>query len=380
MSPAVEDAFRTVPRHAFVPNTPMESAYADQVVRLKEDEGVLISSMSQPGMIAQMLEQLRLQPAQRVLEIGTGSGYTAALLAAIVGPQGFVTTVDLEADLTQHAQSRFDELHYRNVQAIAGDGTFGYSANAPYDRILLTVCAADIEAAWWNQLNSQGIIVLPLSLKGAQKSIAFQRTGDTLQSASMVDCGFVTARGHAKREEARRIAMSPEVYLFFESGLEVDLPAIARRLLDEPLKTLHPGRRPAAGTIDAAALLWIGTHDQRFCRIDARGEGASRLPSLFAQWYTRSSAGLVLNDSIALLDTHVAALGNTYVVINQYGPDLSLGERMLELFDEWENRGRPGRHGMTIHAVRNRLGTKPVVQKTQLVMDAGETTFLIDLL
>src|SRR4051812_2082062 len=95
----VEAAFRAVPRHLFVPETPLEDVYRDMVIPTKKESGQWISSSSQPTIMAIMLEQLQLKPGQRVLEIGAGTGYNAALIAHIVGSKGYVTTIDLDEDI-----------------------------------------------------------------------------------------------------------------------------------------------------------------------------------------------------------------------------------------------------------------------------------------
>ncbi|MHB1551397.1 MAG: class I SAM-dependent methyltransferase, partial [Vulcanimicrobiaceae bacterium] len=146
-SPAVERALRAVPRHAFIPNVPMEEAYADGVVFVKAHAGLTISSASQPTMIALMLEQLEVAPGSRILEIGTGSGYNAALLAHLTGPNGFVTTVELEADLAGAAQHALALFGTANVRVVTGDGSGGYPGDGPYDREIVTACALDIAPA-----------------------------------------------------------------------------------------------------------------------------------------------------------------------------------------------------------------------------------------
>ena len=104
-SPHVEAAFHAVPRHLFLPGVPLDEVYRDGSVSIKQRDGVSISSSSQPSMMAIMLEQLDLQPGQRVLEIGTGTGYNAALMAQMVGATGHVVTIDLDADLVDHARA-----------------------------------------------------------------------------------------------------------------------------------------------------------------------------------------------------------------------------------------------------------------------------------
>ena len=104
-SAAVEEAFRAVPRHLFLPGVPLARAYADEAVATQAVDGVTTSSASQPSMMAIMLAQLDLRPGHRVLEIGAGTGYNAALMARLVGPQGHVVSVDIDADLVDGADA-----------------------------------------------------------------------------------------------------------------------------------------------------------------------------------------------------------------------------------------------------------------------------------
>ena len=198
--PAVRAAMLAVPRHRFLPHEPLERAYADDAIPTKFADGVSISSASQPAIVAQMLEQLTLAPAMRVLEIGAGTGYNAALLRTLVGPGGHVTTIDIDADITAAARAHLAAAGITDVEIITGDGAHGWEPNAPYDRIILTVNAGDIAPAWYAQLAAGGVLVLPLTVGTAQFSIAFQKRDALLQSRSIVPCGFMPLRGSLASE------------------------------------------------------------------------------------------------------------------------------------------------------------------------------------
>lgn len=194
-APLIEAAFRATPRHLFLPEMALDKVYRDQAIAVKRVGLETVSSSSQPGMMAIMLEQLDLRPGQRVLEIGAGTGYNAALMAHIVGETGRVVTVDIDEDMTAKARCHLAAAGFETVEVVRGDGGFGYLAAAPYDRIILTVGVGDIAPAWWEQLKPQGRMVLPLSIKGPQLSIAFEPAGDHLVSLSVELCGFVRLRG-----------------------------------------------------------------------------------------------------------------------------------------------------------------------------------------
>lgn len=195
--PLVEAAFLAIPRHHFVPGVPLEQAYADDVVAVKrEPDGTVISSASQPTMVAMMLEQLRLEPGHNVLEIGAGTGYNAALMQHIIGSRGMVTTIDVDPEMVTQAQNNLQRVLYGQVRVVHGDGASGYSPRASYDRIIATVGIWDIPLPWINQLKPRGIIVAPLWLNAFQVSGAFHlEMGNTLYSQNNLPCGFIRLRG-----------------------------------------------------------------------------------------------------------------------------------------------------------------------------------------
>ena len=150
--PAVEEAFRAVPRHLFLPGVSLTRAYADEAVAVQTVDGVTTSSASQPSMMAIMLEQLDLHPGHRVLEIGAGTGYNAALMARLVAPGGAVVAVDIDADLVEAAAQHLADADVEGVELVCADGALGYPDRAPYDRIVLTVGSGDVRPEWVAQL------------------------------------------------------------------------------------------------------------------------------------------------------------------------------------------------------------------------------------
>ncbi len=206
----VEAAFRAIPRHLFLPDKPSAEVYRDQAIAIQSINGQVVSSSSQPTIMAIMLEQLQLQPGQRVLEIGTGTGYNAALMAHIVGTTGEVVTIDIDEDIVEAARKHLTNAGFGDVHVICADGGLGYPDAAPYDRIILTVNAADITPAWRTQLKPQGRLLLPLVLRGPQASIAFTPAKDHLESLSVRACGFVGLRG-AFAEADTLVQLAPEI-------------------------------------------------------------------------------------------------------------------------------------------------------------------------
>jgi protein-L-isoaspartate(D-aspartate) O-methyltransferase len=201
---AVRSAFLTVPRHPFVPNATLEEVYdPDRAIVTRVDAaGVPVSSSSAPNIMALMLDRLDLRPGARVLEIGTGTGYNAALLATITGPGGSVTSVDIDPVVAAVARERLDAGGFGSVRVIDGDGWLGEPAGAPYDRIEATVGIWDLSPHWLAQLEDGGVLVIPLWLRaGTEAVVAFERREDRLVSRGVDPCGFMRLRGpHAGPE------------------------------------------------------------------------------------------------------------------------------------------------------------------------------------
>ena len=194
---AVDRAFRTVKRHWFLPGTDLDQVYANvAVVTRRRPDGVPISSSSQPAIVARMLQQLDALPGHRVLEIGAGTGYNAALLGQLVGPDGTVTTIDVDPEICAAAEGHLQVAEASNVSVIRGDGWAGVEEHGPFDRIEATVGVWDLSTRWVEQLKPDGILVAPLWLRtGLQASVAFRRRNGGLKAASIEPCGFMTLRG-----------------------------------------------------------------------------------------------------------------------------------------------------------------------------------------
>lgn len=194
--PSVESALRTIPRHLFVPDAPLQDAYANAPVHIKYDtEGTSISCASQPGVVALMLEQLDVRPGDRILELGAGTGYNAALLAQLVGESGHVTTLDIDEDIVEGARRNLAAVGVTNVRVATRDGALGYEEGAPYDRIIATVGAHGVPHAWMEQLAPGGRLVVPQRLTGTvSRSIAYEWTDGRFKSLTSAMNTFMPLR------------------------------------------------------------------------------------------------------------------------------------------------------------------------------------------
>lgn len=191
----VEAAMRRVERHLFTPGIPIEQAYADDAVLKKTNShGITVSSVSAPGIVAMMLDQLQVQPGHRILEIGSG-GYNAALLRELAGPGGSVTTIDIDPDVAERARGCLAAAGYPDVRVLCGDGELGAPGYGPFDRIIVTAGAWDIAPAWSRQLTPDGRLVVPLRTRGLCRSWALIPDDGRLIARAPMMCGFVPMQG-----------------------------------------------------------------------------------------------------------------------------------------------------------------------------------------
>ncbi|HUY47099.1 MAG TPA: methyltransferase, FxLD system [Streptosporangiaceae bacterium] len=248
-SDAVEAALRAVPRHLFVPRSPLEDAYgSDAIVTHRDAQGIAVSSASAPSAVAGMLEQLDVRRGHRVLEIGAGTGYNAALLARLAGPAGQVTTLDIDEDVVGGAQRGLAAAGFEDVSVICGDGEFGYPGHAPYDRIIITAGAWDLPPAWHEQLAARGRLVVPLRMKGMTRSVAFERQDGYWRSRSIEELGFVPMRGAGSVAERNlRLGSHADITLRVDDGQPADAEALGNALGHPPALAWTGVTFPAEG-------------------------------------------------------------------------------------------------------------------------------------
>ncbi|MFH8555922.1 methyltransferase, FxLD system [Streptomyces celluloflavus] len=263
-SKEVEEAFRKVPRHLFAPGAPLEKAYAHAVVATKRDaNGITISSVSAPEIQATMLEQAGLRPGHRGLEIGSG-GYNAALMAELVGTGGEITTIDIDADVTDRARACLKGAGYARVNVVLTDGEEGCAEHAPYDRTVVTVGSWDIPPAWVDQLAEGGTITVPLRMRGLTRSITFVRAGDRLVSQSAKICGFVTMQGAGAHRERLLLLRGKEIGLRFDDEWPAD-PDLLNGALDTERVEVWSGVRIPRGEQFDTLQMWLATALDGFC-------------------------------------------------------------------------------------------------------------------
>ncbi|GAA3202741.1 methyltransferase, FxLD system [Nonomuraea helvata] len=350
ISGRVAAALLAVPRHLFLPGVAPEDAYRDEpIVTKRDDAGLPISSSSQPAIMATMLDQLGVEPGQRVLEIGTGTGYNAALLAHLVGPHGHVVSVDIDADVVAQARLNLAAAGMSQVEAVCADGAQGHAASAPYDRLIATVGVWDLAPAWLEQLGAGGRLVAPLDLRGVQASVAFERSGDHWAGRSVAPCGFMRMRGPFTGPEE-------VVVLRRDPGLMLALPE-RREIGDVPAALDAAPAEIAVPEVGAAHVpgfsLWLALHEPRWCALSGKlGRGYGM------------SVGLVEGDGIALLaaeGSHVArgrAATGDGVVAQGHGPGgAELAAELAGHVQAWAEAGRPDMGDLRVAAYPGRSRT-----------------------
>lgn len=187
----VMGALERTPRHLFVPDRFGDQAYDDRALPI--DCG---QTISQPLIVALMTQALKLDDRCKVLEIGTGSGYQAAVLARLARR---VYSVERYRTLAKEAEARFDRLRLTNIVTKIGDGTLGWPEQAPFDRIILTASAPERPEAILAQLKDGGIAVAPVDRDTRQVLVRYVREGDTVHETDLMDVRFVPlVKGEAR--------------------------------------------------------------------------------------------------------------------------------------------------------------------------------------
>ena len=183
----VLDAMREIPRHEFVPQNIKYAAYDDCALPIGEGQ-----TISQPYMVAIMTECLRLKGGEKVLEIGTGSGYQAAILSKLAKK---VYTVERIDPLAKRASDILKNLGYTNVEVTVGDGTLGYKAEAPYDGVIVTASCPNIPKPLVDQLSDGGRLVLPVGDRFSQVLTIATKHGEKITIEESIGCVFVPLIG-----------------------------------------------------------------------------------------------------------------------------------------------------------------------------------------
>ena len=183
----VLEAMRRVPRHLFVPPERRERAYDDSPLPLGDGQ-----TISQPYMVAWMTELLRLEGHEKVLEVGTGSGYQAAILGLLARQ---VYSIERIERLAVEARTRLEKLGFKNIEVVVGDGSKGLKKQAPFDAIIVTAGSPGVPQALLEQLTDGGRLVIPVGPSSMQMLTVVTRKGDGFKTNEVGSCVFVPLVG-----------------------------------------------------------------------------------------------------------------------------------------------------------------------------------------
>jgi protein-L-isoaspartate(D-aspartate) O-methyltransferase len=270
----------------------IELAYApDRALAILPEHvpGGATSTASAPDLMATMLDLLDLHPGQRVLEIGAGSGYNAALLAELVGDAASITTIDIDVAVAERAQHHLTEAGYGDVQVVAADGFYGAPDAAPFDRIVATVGCSDLSPWWLQQLTSDGYVIVPLEHAATHPIVRAVPRRDGATGRVMAPSAFVRVQG--RLAQPGRWSSAP-------------VPNVSERMVAEPLPR-ELGRalvRPGRAEWDLSYL--VGLEDRRAVNDRgpalAEGGAAAAIDAVSGRVVWSGRAGRPLRD--ALLD------------------------------------------------------------------------------
>lgn len=190
----VLDVMRTVPRHLFVPEPQRALAYSDSPLPIGSDQ-----TISQPYIVAFMTEELKVEPGHRVLEVGTGSGYQAAVLGLLAKE---VYTIEIVSPLAKRARETLDSLGFRNIQVRTGNGYLGWPEHAPYDRIIVTAAPEEVPPVLIQQLKIGGLMAIPVGT-AIQELRILRRTATGTRTLRTLPVRFVPMTGKPPGSPAR---------------------------------------------------------------------------------------------------------------------------------------------------------------------------------
>jgi len=186
-------ALRKVPREEFVPAEYRAESYADKALPIGYDQ-----TISQPFIVAFMTEELQPQPTDRVLEVGTGSGYQAAILAELVDE---VYSIEIIEPLAKNAEATLQRLGYKNVHVKTGDGYKGWPQHAPFDSIIVTCAPERVPQPLLDQLKEGGRMIIPVGARFAQELYLFEKKNGRLQQSAVLPVRFVPMLSTEKEGE-----------------------------------------------------------------------------------------------------------------------------------------------------------------------------------
>jgi protein-L-isoaspartate(D-aspartate) O-methyltransferase len=379
LSPSVESAFAEVPRHLFVPEVGPSDAYRDEAFVIKSGpDGIPVSSSSQPAMMAIMLEQLELASGHRVLEIGTGSGYNAALMSRITAPRGKVVSIDIDQELVERARSSLAAAGVRGVEVRCADGGYGDPVGTPFDRIIVTAGVWDIAPAWLDQLTAGGRLVLPLSVRGIELSVALRRAGESWQSTSACRCGFVRMVGaFAGPHSMLKLGGQESAVALVADGGRADAAALHAAItgpVTDVLAGVEVTDQAELGDLD----LWLTISQPGLDRLTvlSPSPGWARPPHLLPLGGLAASLTDPARLAIAAVLPATATGSAAEVSFRGFGPGgPALAEQLAAGARAWHELGRPGTPDLWLEVFP--AGVQPHVWPGAVLLERPSTSIAV---
>ena len=344
ISDATEQAFMATPRHLFGRryreraskewnevnednlDRHLATLYADNALILfGEDDDNVPSTISQPSFVLRMLDLLQIQPGHTVLELGTGSGWNAALLGCLVGPAGTVYSLEIIPEIARRAADTIAELGITNVRVIAADGGDGYAPGAPYDRIAFTAGAYDLPRQFYHQTKEGGLLLVVIKNEGGGDNLfLLQKVDDHFESRYSAPCGFVQLSGKYKVDSLDPITVEtlPEWHALQHHE-------IARRPF-----WWGGGGREWFSWQTSGIRSFLGVTEPSFRTFKIPKPHATATEYHYFGLWDREHMSLVL-----ARDEELISYGNNMAT-----------DRLLQLVHQWVDLGMPAASSLTLHA------------------------------
>lgn len=337
----IAEVFRAVPRHLFTPGASLADAYdpRDAVHMKRDGQGRPISTVSSPQLQGSMLEQADIRPGMTALEIGSG-GVNAAMMSWLAGPDGQITTMDIDSDVTKRARRLLDAAGYERVNVVLADAENGFPADAPYDRIMVTVGAWDIPPAWVDQVAPGGRLVVPLRMRGLTRSLELEREADHLVSRSGIICGFVAMQGAGANAEQVIPLRGSSVELRLDDGWPGEQLPDLNGVLDTPRAEAWTGVTIGGMESFETLQLWLATTFPGFGKLYADDDQRFVLVDDGTMWF---DSAVVDSDSVAYLTTRRVEQGVAEFGAHAFGPSAAdLAAAMAKQVRVWDREHRHG--------------------------------------
>lgn len=364
---ATERAYLALPRHRFVRRyrewgtaewrdvtaenleQHLPTLYADKPLILSGDDGNILSTISQPSFVLHMLDLLRLQPGQTVFELGAGSGWNAALMGHLVGPDGRVFSLEIIPEVARTAAENLQTAGITNVSVVTADGGDGYSPGAPYDRAVFTAGAYDLPRAFHDQLRDGGILLAVIKLEGGGDSLfVLRKTQSHFELDASTPCLFVQLTGKHQNAELEPIALDqlPE------------WPEIEKHELSKTRFWWGGEGRESFAWRTMSIRFFLSISEPRFHGFKTEKTSPLALGDHFFGLWDPEQQSLVLAK-----DDWMIAYGNA-----------SARELLLAKVRQWVDLGMPAAASFKLRVYPNDYPVE--ARKNQWIVKRGESTFL----